>query len=470
MNSQSDSPADSTESRLLNALLECPGGLSRQELAAKLGLPLSTVAALLRGEHGLGGVVVEAKADRAASGGGPRPRILRLRRGIYVGAVEIGHGHVRVGIAGLDGRLLSAPGDRDGAPYTQCVRQVFNERVKTLNWIAGEPGGESGALPRRLEAVFKAADQGTEGALEKPLVLAVGVSVAGSVDPANGRLLCTRSVLPALPEEANIAVGDWDGESAGSGLRDRLQRGDQSDLLGWTAARFRSIGAANLCAQAELHDGELQGIGDAIFLKWTGEVSAAVVARGSVYTGSRGLAGGLPPRDFSAEGHEVEWGRPEVRTEPLSVAAGIRRLTKTIKRELEPRSIGDEELLRDYFRSEILTVAHGESGTKEQTTKVKQRLAATAKLLGEVLAPSVEMLNPERVLIGGGAFEARDWPIVAEHLLEGLRGNLIAPGETPRVELGVHTDHPALHGAAISRLDASKLLPQLLLASKTLAG
>ncbi len=458
----------STETQLLEALLANPKGLTRQELAGEVGLPPSTVTALLRGEHGLRSIVVEVKADRAAPGGGPRPKLLRLRRGIYIAAVEIGHGHARVGIAGLDGRLLAAPGDRDGCPYTHCVRPVFNERLNTLNWIAGEPGGEAGALPRRLEAVFRASDQGAEGALEKPLVLAVGVSVAGSVDPANGRLLCARSIMPASPEEANIAVGDWDGESAGTGLRDRLQRGDQAELLGWTVSRFRSIGAANLCAQAELHDGELEGIEDAIFIKWTGEVSAAVVVRGSVYTGSRGLAGGLPPRVFEQEGHDVEWGRPEVRTEQLSIAAGIRRLAKTVKSEVDLRPIADDELFRDYFRTEILSIAHGERGTKAQTAKVKKRLAATAKLLGEALAPSVEMLNPKRLVVGGGAFEPRDWPIAAEHLLEGLRANLTAPGETPRVELAAHTDHPALHGAVVSRLDNEKLLSSLLQASDAL--
>ncbi len=427
------------------------------------------MTALLRGEHGreLSGLVAEVKADRAAPGGGPKPKILRLRKGICIAGVEIGHGHVRIGVAGLDGRLLPAPDDKDGLYYSQSARPVFRERVKTLNWIAGEPGGEPGALPQRLQAVFHDWDPESEDALAKPLVLAVGVSVAGSVDPTNGRLLCARSIAPRSPEEANIACGDWDGESAGTGLRDRLQRGDQSDLLGWTASRFRSIGAANLCAQAELHDGELKEIDDAIFVKWTGEVSAAVVIRGSVYTGSRGLAGGLPPRPHREEAADLELGRTQ--GEPLSVAAGIRRLTTTIRDELQLRPLRDGELLRDYFRSEILPLAHGEKGSKDEIATAKGELERAAKLLGEALAPTIDMLNPARVVIGGGAFEPRDWPIVAEHLLEGIRANIVAPGETPRVELAFHTDHPALHGAVISRLDTEKLVLGLLKASEALA-
>ena len=451
-----------TETALLKALLEHPDGLTRQEIAAATGLTASTVNALLRGEHGLRDVLAEGKADRAGPGGGPRPKILRLRRGIYIAGIEIGHGHVRVGIADLRGRLLPA---RDGerAHYTQVPRRVFWERLNTLNWIAGEPGGEPGALPRRLEEVFRHNDQGAPGALEKPLVLAVGVSVAGSVDPTNGRLLCARTAIPTSPVEGNIAYGDWDGESAGTGLRDRLRHGDQSDLLGWTATRFRSIGAANLCAQAELHDGELERVSEALFLKWTGEVSAAVVIGGSVYTGHKGLAGGLPRHAIFNEGHSVEFGKPS--GEQLSVAAGIRRLSKGLKEELDLRPIRDDELLRDYFRSEVLSIAHGDRGTKEQVAAAKRRLAGTAKTLGEAVAPSVEMLNPARVLIGGGAFEPRDWPIVAEYLLEGLRNSLVAPGETPRVELAAHTDHPALHGAVISRLNPDHLVPTLLTAA-----
>jgi hypothetical protein len=356
--------------QILEALLRNPAGLTRQRLAAELGLPPSTVATLLRGDQGheLSGVVVETKAEHAAPGGGPKPKILRLREGICIAGVEIGHGHVRIGIAGLDGRLLPAKGDRDGFHYAQCARAVFRERLKTLNWIAGEPGGEPGALPQRLTSVFEESGLESEGALEKPLVLAVGVSVAGSVDPGDGRLLCARSLLSTSPEEASIACGDWNGESAGTGLRDRLQTGDQAELLGWTASRFRSIGAANLCAQAELHDGELRDVNDAIFVKWTGEISAAVVVRGSVYTGSRGLAGGLPPHAWG-EAHDVEFGRPEPHGEPLSVAAGIRRLANAIRDEFRLRPQTENELLRDYFRSEILSTVNAVRGRRRSRSR-----------------------------------------------------------------------------------------------------
>lgn len=462
--------------QILEALLRHPEGLTRQGLANELGLPPSTVSSLLRGEHRreLEGVVVETKAERAAPGGGPRPKILRLRDGICIAGVEIGHGHVRVGIAGLDGRLLAVDDDEKGFHYAHCARPVFRERLNTLNWIAGEPGGELGALPQRLSSVFGGLKLRSDTAMEKPLVLAVGVSVAGSVDPDDGRLLCARSLPPTSPEEANIACGDWDGESAGTGLRDRLRRGDEADVLGWTASRFRSIGAANLCAQAELHDGVLQGVNNAIFVKWTGEVTAAVVIDGSVYTGSRGLAGGLPPRrlgkgEGKADAHDPEFGRPEEPGEPLSVAIGIRRIATNLREDCGLRAQAENELLRDYFRSEILRIAHGEAGTKRQTEKVKEHLRKAARRLGAALAPSVDMLNPSRVVLGGGAFEPRDWPIVAEHLLEGIRENIVAPGETPRVELAAHTDHPALHGAVISRLSVAKLVPQLQHAAQALA-
>ena len=123
-----------------------------------------------------------------------------------------------------------------------------------------------------------------------------------------------------------------------------------------------------------------------------------------------------------------------------------------------------------HFRSEILSIAHGERGTKKQMATVKGQLENAAKLLGEALAPSVDMLNPARIILGGGAFEPRDWPLVAVHLQEGIRQNIVAPAEAPRVELAAHTDHPALYGAVISRLDVEKLAPQLLKASEAIAA
>ena len=94
---------------------------------------------------------------------------------------------------------------------------------------------------------------------------------------------------------------------------------------------------------------------DAIFVKWTGEVSAAVVMRGSVYTGSRGFAGGLPPHTLRT--HGVEFGRPEPHGEPLSVAVGIRRLAEKIGGRLRLRLPAEDELLRDYFRSRSSSIA-----------------------------------------------------------------------------------------------------------------
>jgi predicted NBD/HSP70 family sugar kinase len=448
---------------LLAALLRHPEGLTRHALEAESGLAHNAITALLRGDDGLNatGLIVETKADRAAPGGGPKPRILRLRDGICFAGVEIGHGHVRIGIAGLDGELLTAaPKPPGSVHYAARISPIFKQRLETLKWIAGTPGDEPGALPRRLSEVFSSDSGDSETSLPRPLVLGVGVSVAGAVDPESGRLICAQPIVPPWlrkpkegedeDESGSIACVDWNGESAGKGLRDRLRGGDHSELLDW-ACHFRTASAANMCAQAELHDGVLAGFQDAIFVKWTGEVSASVVIRGEVYPGSRGLAGGFPSHAYrrrAGKGQDIENGPP---SETLSELAGIRRIAADLRRELRLRKKEKSELLRDYFRTEILSIAHGDRGTKEQTRVVNDRLRAEASRLGKALAPTVDMLNPARIVIGGGAFQSRDWPIVAEYLLEGLREEVAAPSEVPAVELARHTDHPALHGAIVSR-------------------
>lgn len=456
---------------LLAALLRHPEGLTRHALEAETGLAHNAITALLRGDDGLNstGLIVETKADRAAPGGGPKPRILRLRDGICFAGVEIGHGHVRIGIAGLDGELLpTVPAPPGSAHYAARISPIFKQRLETLKWIAGTPGDEPGALPRRLSEVFVSGGGESEIRLPRPLVLGVGVSVAGAVDPESGRLICAQPIVPPWlrkakegedeDESGSIACVDWNGESAGKGLRDRLRGGDHSELLGW-ACHFRTASAANMCAQAELHDGVLAGFEDAIFVKWTGEVSAAVVIRGEVYPGSRGLAGAFPSH-FDHEDREGDEDKDDENSksiehgqssETLSELAGIRRITADLRQELGLRKKKSTELLRDYFRTEILEIAHGDRGTKEQTRIVNARLKKEALRLGRALAPTVDMLNPARIVIGGGAFQGRDWPIVAEYLLEGLREEVAAPSEVPAVELARHTDHPALHGAIVSR-------------------
>lgn len=446
--------------RLLKALVRHPSGLTRQTLSQVAEIPATTLAGLLQ-EEGLAELLVEEKADRPTGGGGPRPRVVRLRDGLCVAAVEIGHGHVRIAIAGLDGHLWP---DADGRYFDQVVMPVYKERRRTLSWIAGGPDGGRGHLSRRLEHVYseRVAHSGRP-APAKPFVLGVGISVAAPVDPSDGRLVAARPAdgLILNEEEGSIACADWDGESASKGLRDRLLGTDAGERFGWSLTDFHSDSASELCARAELRDGELSETDYAIFVKWTGSVSAAVVLDGHVVVGSRGLAGGFPlhRQELRADSRNSE-------RLPLGIEAGVRRLRNKIRRELGLREQRSDELLRDYFRSEVLSVAHGERCGPAERESVIGHLREAAELLGESLAPTVNMFDPSKVVIGGGVFERRDWPLVAEPLSEGIRREIAVRGKAPDVTLARHQDYPALRGAIISRLDTGKLVAPLLQAAR----
>lgn len=414
-------------------------------------VPSTSLSALLQ-ETDLRSLVVEEKAARAAGGGGPRPKIVRLRDNLCVAGVEIGHGHVRIAIAGLDGHLWP---DADGRYYDQVVMPVFRERRRTLNWIAGGPDRGPGSLCRRLEhvAAERVAAAGVAEA-GPPIVLGVGISVAAPVDPNDGRLVCVRPAegLILNEEEGSIACGDWDGESASQGLRDRLLGGSACERFGWALTDFHSESAAELCARAELAGGELVESDYAIFVKWTGNVSAAVILNGHVIAGSRGLAGGLPP---GAPGGESE-------ALPLGIELGVRRLRAQLAAELGLPEKAEGELLRDYFRDEILSIARGERPGDARKEIVNRKLAEAATRLGKNLAPTVDMFDPSKVVIGGGVFERRDWPTVAEPLFEGIRSHVAVPGKAPEVTLARYQDYPALRGAIASRLETEQLVSALI--------
>lgn len=448
-----DAVAPANVEALVRLLLRHPEGLQRQEVARRTGLAANTIAALLKPGKQLteAGLILEEQADQAGSDGGRRPFVARLDScGLYLGCVEVAHGHARCGLTDIFGRLLPAgPGDNDC--YDELVSpSVSTDPTGTLDWIERR-------LKARLAAVFeneRARARDGRAVREAPLVVSVGVSAAGPVDPRNGKLRCANP-----RDDAGFSCGPWRGTSIGSSLEDRLV-GSQE----WRHCEFYTENDANLCAIAELHGGVLRNHSHAIVVKWTGGVGGAVVLGGDVYVGAEGFAGEFGHSHLGDDEEALTLGQR------IGIAALSRRLRPT---EYDAFRKGSDDcglLLRDWFVEHILELARadeklpeGESERGVGTPRKEIRRAAAE--LGRALVPHVDMLNPEVIVITGGVFTARDRSLITDPLTNSLRANTthFSSNEVD-VIFAKHYKHPALDGAIASRLTDERLPTRLLAA------
>ncbi len=210
---------------------------TQADLSRRTALAPSTVSGIVHDLAEAGLVTVEE------GHGGRRGRRVSLAvEGRYLAAIDVGHAHVRVGLATLGRRIV-------GTRYARLGHQHRHDEVL--------------ATARDMMADLRA-----EHGIDPAAVLAGGLSIPAPVDVATGRVLDRTSVLPGwanadLAAEASDAVG-------GPVLVDN---------------------DANTAAIAEHRWGAAQGLSNVAYLKLGHGVGAGLILDGQVFRGAAGLSG-----------------------------------------------------------------------------------------------------------------------------------------------------------------------------------
>ncbi len=232
----------SANRRAVTGTLAAEGPMSRADLSRTTGLSRTTVSSLVADLIASGHVVESSVRGRPHKGGSGRPSVL-LRvstPGGYVGAVDIGHGHVRVAVA-----------DRIGT--------VLGEDVAALD--ADTRGDEAlDAAARMLQRCLAAV-----GVADAD-VRAVGMCVPAPLDRASARV-------------SNRIMPGWHGLDPAVELERRLGRPVVAD------------NDANLGALAEVGHGAGRGAADVVYVKVASGLGAGIVLGGRLHRGASGNAG-----------------------------------------------------------------------------------------------------------------------------------------------------------------------------------
>ena len=282
--------------------------------------------------------------------------------------------------------------DIGGTKCAVVLGEVTGEEIRVL-------GKRRFATPSSPEAALAQIEAGLDDLLgETGLALdAIGVSCGGPLDSRRGLVLSP----PNLP--------GWDGIDVVTPLRVRY---------GVPAALQND---ANAAALAEWRWGAGRGCRNMIFLTFGTGMGAGLILDGRLYSGTNDLAGEVGHMRLEADG-PVGYGKAGS-FEGFCSGGGIARLAAQMA-EAEIRvgrppafctSLAD---LGDVTAEKVAEAAHQGDALANQIFEI------VGRELGRGLAILVDVLNPERIVIG--SIYARQTGLLREKMLESLRQEALA--------------------------------------------
>ena len=339
-------------SSLLTTLFR-DGPLSRLELSQLTGLSTATVSTVTA-DLLTDGIIAEAGQVESAGG---RPRVLlRLNPGYgYLIGVDVGETGVTVELfdAALTRlRAIIRPLDSIRPEPKAVVAEVASAIADIL---AGPPSDEPAAADGHPEEL---------GAVDAAQVIGIGIGVPGVVEGA-GRILVHAPTI------------GWHSVALADLLRD----------AGVTPPVLLGNGARTL-AQAEMWFGAAKGVRHAVVTLVGSGVGASVITDGSPYPGVSGSAG--------------EWGHTTLVYGGRACRCGARGCVEAY--------VGAESVLARYAETTGAPVDDDEVAGLATLIDAAARDEAAAALLDQVadelgaaIGNLINVLNPERVVLGGWA-------------------------------------------------------------------
>ncbi len=316
------------------------GPLSRDELADRLGVSRTTIAAEVArlGELGLA-----QERGQAASRGGRRSTLVDLADGIRFVGIAIGATGMSVGIT--DGRLSVLAQRNISCDLTRGPEPVLAEALGQVRELLAELG------------------------VERPV--GAGVAVPGPVDFHRG-----------VPVSPPIMPG-WDGYRVSEVV---------ARALGCPAVLDNDV---NAMAMGEQHAGVARNARDFLFVKLGTGIGCGIVIDGKIYRGLNGCAGDIGHIRIEEFGPLCACGN----TGCLEAFAGGAALARDAT--AAARSGRSEVLAAMLAEKGSLTAADVAVAVTQGDAQAVQLVRDCGRRVGQVLASLVSFFNPGMIVVGG---------------------------------------------------------------------
>jgi glucokinase len=241
---------------------------------------------------------------------------------------------------------------------------------------------DDGRLLERREAPFdeshltaQVAQLVTELRDFSPAVGAIGVGVRGLVNPRTDRVYISTD-LPS------VVHGDF-----------------HPELMSATGLRVELWNDANAAAYGEYKVGAGRGSRDMFYITIGTGIGGAIILDGKLWFGASGFAGEFGHITIDAEGVECVCGNTGCLETVASAPNIVRRANERLYRD-NTSSLSKLALNRDFTAADIAREA------KNGDDFALLMIERTGKYIGAAVASVINLLNIERIILGGGVMEA----------------------------------------------------------------
>jgi glucokinase len=215
---------------------------------------------------------------------------------------------------------------------------------------------------------------------------AVGLAIPGLVNRQTDRVVASRD-LPGIVHE-NI----------------------HAELMAATGLRFELENDANAAAYGEFKIGAGRGSRNLFYITIGEGIGGAIILDGKLWTGASGFAGEVGHITIDTEGSECECGNTGCLETVASAPNIVRRANERLNRD-STSSLSRLAMNKNFTADDMAREA------KEGDDFSLMMIERTGKYIGTGVASIINLLNIERIVLGGGVMQAGDLilnPIIQE--------------------------------------------------------
>jgi glucokinase len=252
---------------------------------------------------------------------------------------------------------------------------------------------------------------------------AVGVAIPGLVNRKTDRIVASRDI-------PGITRGNL-----------------HAELTEATGLRFEFENDANAAAYGEFKVGAGRGARDLFYITIGEGIGGAIILDGKLWIGASGLAGEVGHITIDTEGDECECGNTGCLETVASAPNIVRRAHQRLDRDATS-SLSKLAVNKDFTADDVAREA------KEGDDFSLMMIERTGKYIGTGVASVINLLNIERIVLGGGVMQAGD--LILNPIIQEAKRRAFQPCfEATEILAAVLGDDAATIGAAMLARDAA---------------